>query len=168
MPSEMLMTPIRRSLADGDAAAIVDLHDRVYRTEHGVDSRFAASVAASIEAAVGRGWPRSGGAVWLVDLDEGRRLGGALGLTDEGAGAGRVRWFVLAPELRGEGLGRAMLGELLDAARTAGMHTLTLETFSALTAAAHLYRSVGFRLCWEEATDKWGPEIVYQGYELRR
>jgi GNAT superfamily N-acetyltransferase len=166
MPSETLMTAVRRQLADGDPAAIVDLHDRVYRAEYGVDGRFAASVAASVEASVARGWPRSAGAVWLIDLDERRRLGGALGLTDEGAGVGRVRWFVLAPALRGHGLGHALLGELLGAARGFSMHTLTLETFSALTAAAHLYRALGFRLCWEEATDKWGPAIVYQGYEL--
>ncbi len=157
---------VRRELGGGDAEAIVELHDRVYRAEYGVDQRFAASVAQSVRRAVARGWPAEAGAVWLVDRCGDRRLGGALGLTDEGGGIGRVRWFVLAPEVRGRGLGRMLLAELVAQARAAGMGTLELETFSGLKAAAHLYRSVGFRLRSEQPSDKWGPPIVYQGYVL--
>ena len=168
VPSETLMCEslVRRQLRDGDVDGIVDLHDRVYRAEYGVDARFVAAVAAGIEAALGRGWPACAGAVWLVDLDGHAGVSAALALTDEGGGVGRVRWFVLAAELRGRGLGRSMLAELLAEGRATGMRRLELETFSALRTAAHLYRTAGFRLLWEQPTDKWGPAIVYQGYEL--
>src|SRR5450755_2095079 len=108
---------IRTALSAGDADAIVALHDRVYATEYGLDRRFAASISLSLEAAVASGWPDTSGALWLIDrgsqldgslalTDRGLQLGGSLALTDEGGGLGRVRWFVLAPELRGHGLGR--------------------------------------------------------------
>jgi GNAT superfamily N-acetyltransferase len=156
---------VRRTLRPGDADAIVELHDQVYGAGYGVDERFAASVAKSVHAAVERGWPDHGGAVWLID-DRGR-LAGSLALTHESPGCGRIRWFVLAPEVRGRGLGRRLIDELLALARADGLERLELETFSALTTAAHIYRSVGFQLVWERETDWWGPAIVYQRYEMQ-
>jgi GNAT superfamily N-acetyltransferase len=163
---EALITEIgvRRELRRGDAEAIRALHERVYGAEYGLDERFWSAVASGLQVAIGRGWPQRGGAAWLLHRDGG--LCGSLGLTDEGSGVGRVRWFVLAPEIRGRGLGRSLLGELLAAARAAGMHRLELETFSALTVAARLYREAGFRLVWERETDMWGPRIAYQCYRL--
>lgn len=51
-------------------------------------------------------------------------------------------------------------------ARADGLHRLELETFSALAAAARIYRAAGFRLQWDRERGDWGPPIVYQGYEL--
>jgi len=73
---------------------------------------------------------------------------------------------VLAAELRGRGLGRALLAELLSEARAAGIGRLELDTFSALKAAARLYREAGFRVISERETDMWGPPIVLQRYTL--
>ncbi len=157
---------IRRVLRPGDVDGIVELHRDVYATEHGMQPAFWAGVKGTLEDALARGWPdRGGGGAWLIDGERG--LAGALGLTDEGDGRGHVRWFVLRPELRGHGLGRTMLAELLAQARDAGMCDLSLETFSALRAAARLYRDAGFRVVWEREIDDWGPSIVYQHYELR-
>ena len=130
---------VRRHLKDGDADAIAELHRRVYGSEYRLNEQF-------------------------VDGDE--QLLGALGLTDEGDGAGRVRWLVLDPALRGRGLARSLVAELLDEARAAGLHTLTLETYSDLTAAARIYRDAGFRVQWERVHDDWGPAVTFQGYAL--
>jgi GNAT superfamily N-acetyltransferase len=162
-PSDELV--VRTEFTDRDGDAVVALHDRVYCTEFGFDARFAASVAWSIEAARAGGWPETAGGVWLVD--RGAQLEGSLGLTTEGNGVGRVRWFVLAPAARGRGLGRRLLTELLAQARTAGLHRLELETFSALTVAASIYLRAGFTVQWERETDQWGPVILYQGYALQ-
>jgi GNAT superfamily N-acetyltransferase len=155
---------IKRSLGDGDADAIVALHDRVYRADWDRNDEFVAAVARSVASARAAGWPGSGGAVWLVELDG--RLAGSLGLTDEGAGVGHVRWFVFEPELRGRGLGRSLLEELLADARAAGMQRLELETFSALSTAARLYRAAGFEVISARERDDWGPPISYQHYRL--
>ena len=94
------------------------------------------------------------------------QLSGSLGLTQEGDGVGRLRWFVLDRSLRGQGWGGWLLAELLGQARAEGLHRLELETFSALTTAAHLYRRAGFRLIWERVRHDWGPPVTYQGYQL--
>lgn len=155
---------IRRRLEPGDAEAIGELHERLYALEYGMNDAFCQGVRDSVAAARRRGWPDVGGAVWLIDGEHG--LAGSLGLTDEGGGSGRVRWFVIESRLRGHGLGRAMVEELITEARGAGLARLELETFSALQAAAHIYRAAGFELVWSRDRYDWGPPIVYQRYEL--
>jgi GNAT superfamily N-acetyltransferase len=157
---------IRRELWPGDVDAIVELHDRIYRAEYGVDGRMATRIREGLDEAVARGWPhdKALGDVWLVDVDG--RLGGSLALVVESASIGRVHWFVLEPELRGRGLGRRLVGELVAEARAKVLEKLRLETFSALKAAAAIYKSVGFQVVSQQEVDWWGPTIVYQHYEL--
>jgi GNAT superfamily N-acetyltransferase len=61
-----------------------------------------------------------------------------------GAPAELKRMWV-APETRGTGLGRRILGELERLARDEGVEVLRLETNRALSEAIALYRSSGFR-----------------------
>jgi GNAT superfamily N-acetyltransferase len=157
---------IRRVLRPEDRRGIVELHRAVYVPEFGLSDVFLQDVAGGVEAATERGWPERSGAVWLIG--DGKRLSGCLALTVEGTGAGRVRWFVLAPELRGQGLGRRLMGALLDTAADAGLRRLELVTFSALRTAGHIYRAAGFSLVSERETEMWGPRIVLQRYELHR
>jgi ribosomal protein S18 acetylase RimI-like enzyme len=155
---------IRRNLDPPDADAIAELHRRVYTPEYGMNEVFVSRVAEGVHAAVAGGWPRAGGAVWLVDGEA--ELRGSLALTDEGEGLGRLRWFVLDPTLRGRGLGRRLVSELVATARQQGFERLELETFSALTSAARIYREHGFTRTWERERTDWGPPITYQQYEL--
>lgn len=155
---------IRRTLQEGDGPAIGELHRRVYMSEHGFNDRFCATVDDDVAGAIASGWPERAGAVWLVD--RGGPLLGALALTDEGDGVGRVRWFALDPSLRGLGLGRSLFDELLEEARAQNLVKLCLETVKPLTVAAHIYTSSGFRVVWERERTDWGPPVTYQGYEL--
>jgi N-acetylglutamate synthase-like GNAT family acetyltransferase len=155
---------IRRELRPGDLGAIVSHHGRTYSREYGVDSDFEAMVATSVAEAGRRGWPTECEEVWIVEREG--VLAGSLGLTDEGD-TGVIRWFVLDADLRGQGLGRRLLAELLAKAREVGYERLRLETFSELRAAARLYREVGFELVREDTRPRWGRDaITYQYYEL--
>jgi GNAT superfamily N-acetyltransferase len=156
--------PLRRSLRDDDAEAIAHLHFRVYLPEFGLNQEFVNAVATGVRAAAAAGWPATGGGVWLIDGPTG--LSGALALTHEGDGLGRVRWFVLDKSLRGQGWGGHLLSELLARARADGLRRLELETFSALSTAGRMYRQAGFRLIWERERHDWGPPVTYQGYGL--
>lgn len=155
---------VRRELRPGDLGAIIAHHGRTYGPEFGVDSTFEAHVAASVAEAGKRGFPRDGEAVWIVEV--GGRHAGSIALTDDGGGTATVRWFVLDRELRGQGLGRRLVGEVVAEAERHGYGLLKLETFSELRAAAHLYREHGFELVRAETGPRWGrAEITYQRYE---
>lgn len=156
---------IRTDLRAGDLGEIVRLHGVLYAVEHGLDATFEAGVAAGLAAAVERGWPAGAGeGVWIAERDG--RLAGAVGLTDEGEGCGRVRWFLLDPASRGAGLGRRLLSALLETAREHGHERLELVTFSDLATAAHLYRSAGFERVSGQLRHLWGRELVFERYEL--
>jgi ribosomal protein S18 acetylase RimI-like enzyme len=155
---------IRRGLRPGDLDNIVAHHGRLYGREYGVDKGFEAHVAASVAQAAARGFPGEREAICIIER-EGRHAG-SIALTDEGSEA-VLRWVVLDPELRGRGLGRRLIGEMVSRARELGYERVRLETFSELEAAAHLYREHGFRLVSEEVGPRWGRDrIAYQRYEL--
>jgi GNAT superfamily N-acetyltransferase len=156
---------IRRELRPGDLGEIVAHHGRIYGTEYGVDASFEGHVASTVARAAIRGFPGPREAIRLLELD-GEHVG-SLALTDEGGDQAAIRWFVLSPEVRGRGLGRRLLDEMLSWAAEVGYTRVFLETFSDLEAAAHLYRDQGFEVVSAETSPRWGRDrITYQRYEL--
>jgi ribosomal protein S18 acetylase RimI-like enzyme len=156
---------IRDELRPGDLEAIVAHHRSVYGEEYGVDSRFGDFVDAAVRRAAERGFPSDREAIRIVEL-EGEHVG-SIALTDEGDGEAAIRWVVLSPEVRGRGLGRRLLSELLELARELGYRRVWLDTFSELTTAAHLYLDAGFTVTGSDTAPRWGREsITYQHYEL--
>ena len=156
---------VRSEPRPGDMEAIVVHHRRVYGEEYGVDSRFGDFVAAAVARAAERGFPTEREAIRIVELD-GEHVG-SIGLSDEGHDEAAIRWVVLNPEVRGEGLGRRLLGEMLDFADEHDYRRVWLETFSELKAAAHLYRDHGFVVTSADTAPRWGRDaITMQRYEL--
>jgi ribosomal protein S18 acetylase RimI-like enzyme len=156
---------VRTTLLPGDLGAIIAHHGETYRRENGVDSTFEAHVAASVSAAGKLGWPGPREQLRIAELDG--RHAGSIALTDERDGWAALRFFVLDAELRGQGLGRRWVAELLEAADADGYEGVRLETFSELKAAAHIYRSHGFEVVSSQTAPRWGrASITYQRYEL--
>lgn len=140
-------------------------HRRIYAEEYGVDSRFGDFVAAAVARAAEHGFPSEREAIRIVELDG--EHAGSIGLSDEGDGEAAIRWVVLSPEVRGNGLGRRLLGEMLAFAEDHGYRLVWLETFSDLQAAAHLYREYGFLVTSADTAPRWGRDaITMQRYEL--
>jgi DNA-binding MarR family transcriptional regulator/GNAT superfamily N-acetyltransferase len=80
----------------------------------------------------------------LVAGAQGSPLGcGALKLHPETRIA-EVKRMWTSPDVRGLGLGRRILGRLVDEATARGMRTLRLETNRTLAEARHLYETAGF------------------------
>jgi N-acetylglutamate synthase-like GNAT family acetyltransferase len=157
---------IRRELRPGDLGALIALHGRLIPPEHGLDSTHEGYVAASVARAAIRGWPREREAAWIVENDG--KVAGGIALTDDGEDTAGLRWFVLEPCLRGRGLGRRLVRQVVAEARRHGFARVRLETFSDLRAAGHLYREHGFELVHEETGPRWGREqVTYQHYELQ-
>jgi DNA-binding MarR family transcriptional regulator/GNAT superfamily N-acetyltransferase len=106
------------------------------RFEHGWDQ----SVGIFLEPA-DMAPPR--GLILLARLD-GEAVGCGV-LWHHGGGVADAKRMWVAPEARGLGLGRRLLGELEQHARAAGVHTIRLDSNRALTEALALYRSAGYR-----------------------
>ena len=147
-----------------DVNAVVRLHRQVYEAEFGLDPSFAQDVATRLAELRRGGFPGPRAGLWLAELD-GEAVG-SITLNEVGPGLGQLGHLVLLPEARGVGAGHRLVETVLDAARAAGYERLQLFTFSGLTAAAALYRSVGFELVSSEDVVRWGRRMDWQRYEL--
>jgi GNAT superfamily N-acetyltransferase len=155
---------IRSGGSAADVNTVVRLHGKVYEGEFGLDRSFTSDVATRLAEVRRRGWPGPGEGLWVAEAD-GRAVG-TVTLNDEGAGLGRLGHLVLLPDARGSGAGRRLVGTVLEAARAAGYERLELFTYSDLSAAGSLYRSVGFVKVSGERTVRWGREMEWERYEL--
>jgi GNAT superfamily N-acetyltransferase len=94
---------------------------------------------------------RGGRGTFLVARDGDRAVGcGALRLLD--TTTAEVKRMYVEPDMRGKGVGRAVLASLEAAAREMGVRRLVLETGVHQEAAIALYRRAGFKPvdCWGE------------------
>ena len=155
---------IRRGSTSEDVNELVRMHGEVYESEFGIDPSFASEVATQMAELRRRGFPGPGEGLWLAELDG--EVVGSITLYDVGGGGGRLGHLVLTPEARGSGAGRRLVELVLEAARAAGYGRLELGTFSDLTPAISLYRSVGFVKVSGERMLRWGREMDWESYEL--
>jgi predicted N-acetyltransferase YhbS len=147
-----------------DVNAVVRLHRQVYEAEFGLDPSFAQDVATQLAELRRGGFPGPRTGLWLAELDG--EVVGSITLNEVEPKLGQLGDLVLLPEARGTGAGRRLVETVLDAARGAGYERLQLFTFSGLTAAGSLYRSVGFDLASSEDVVRWGRRMDWQRYEL--
>ena len=153
---------IRHDLQPGDIGYLVYLHGILYAKEYGWDSTFEAEAAVVLaEIANSRGDRQR---IWLVEKDG--KLSGSIAIVEASAETAQLRVLLLHPDLRGLGIGRKLVEEAVTFSRECGYSSIFLLTTRALKAAAHLYKSVGFRLQEEKTKCVWGVELVEQRYEM--
>ncbi len=155
---------VRTGLMPGDVFHITHLHGVVYVEEYGLDTTFEAYVAKPLaEFALSPGNPRQ--RIWVVEKDG--VVCGCVAIVEHTREAAQFRWLILSREARGVGLGRRLVEWALGFCRDKGYSSVFLWTFSELEAAAHLYRSHGFKLTEAKTHVMWGREITEQRYDLR-
>lgn len=153
---------VRSTLRPGDLGAIIHLHGTLYAAEYGWDHTFEALVAEGLarfvlaEEDVGR--------LWVAERDG--AVAGCIAIARQPDGSAQLRWFLVAPACRGAGIGRMLLDQALAFCRERGFRSVFLWTVRGLEAAAHLYRSAGFRVTREDTRERWGATVTEQRYDL--
>jgi ribosomal protein S18 acetylase RimI-like enzyme len=160
-PSQVAFT-VRTSLVPGDLGSLVRLHGIVYAAEYGFDHTFEAYVAAPLAEFARSRTDRD--RLWIAE--RGDSIVGCIAIVGTSGQEAQLRWFVVEPAARGLGLGTHLLREAVAFARRCGYGTVFLWTVSALTAAARLYRSFGFRKVEEKPGYQWGVYVVEEKYLL--
>ena len=147
-----------------DASTLVDELEAHLASRYPAESRHGFSVGRLVDEGVvfvvarSDGEPAGCGGILFVDA------GGREGGRDDD-GYGEVKRMYVRPAHRGEGVGRRVLGRLLDEARARGIRIVRLETGVDQVEAIGLYESVGFRRC-----PPFGPyrdDPLSPCYELR-
>ena len=142
---------IRTHLKTGDIGSVVFLHGTLYAAEQGWDHTFEAYVAGPLAEFAKSSSDRE--RIWIVE--KGGEVAGSIAIVDASANKAQLRWLLLRPDLRGQGIGRTLMQEALSFCRAARYAQVFLGTVSALTDAAKLYQAVGFKLTEEKTRELW-------------
>lgn len=148
----------------GAIGGVAALHGLYYIESHGLGLVFEAKVAGALADLMLRFDPAYD---FFRTVRCGGRLVGSIAVEGNRTGAqARLRYFILAPEARGHGLGRRLLDEALSFCRERGFAQVYLTTLAGLDAAARLYRDAGFTVTHEDYGDHWGRRLVEQRMDL--
>jgi ribosomal protein S18 acetylase RimI-like enzyme len=81
--------------------------------------------------------------VWVDNKDSAKAIFGLLFPEEELAHLTR---FGIAPDLRGRGLAKRLVGEIADVARSFGARRLSLRVYGSNAVARHVYDTLGFQV----------------------
>ena len=151
----------------GVLGRFVALQSEYYARDWGFGSYYEAKIAGAAAAFLARmdpardavftAWSAEGGFLGAITVD---------GSEDDGALA-HLRWFVVAEEARGQGIGRELMRRALAFARESGAGGLYLTTFDGLKPARRVYDAAGFVVTQEAWDQTWGERVLEQRMELR-
>jgi GNAT superfamily N-acetyltransferase len=153
---------LRTSLRPGDIGAVIELHGRIYAREYGFDHTFEAYVAGPL-AEFAR-FAKARERIWLAERES--RIVGCIAIVASAPDVAQLRWFLVDPSARGLGIGKKLIHEAVAFSKACNYKSVILWTVSVLTVAAHLYRSVGFRLVKRKPVKQWGIDVIEERYEL--
>lgn len=154
---------VRTELKPGDIGSLIYLHGVLYAKEQGWDHTFEAYVAGPLAEFAKSHTPR--GRIWIVEESE--NVAGSIAIVEVSEEEAQLRWLLLHPKLRGQGIGRMVMAEAISVCEAQGYTIVFLWTVSALAAAAKLYEEFGFHISEERIREIWGTTVTEQRYELR-
>jgi ribosomal protein S18 acetylase RimI-like enzyme len=153
---------LRHDLRPGDLGELVWLHGTVYAREYGFDPTFEVYVAGPLAQFVQTRTDRE--RLWIAERAE--HIVGCVAIVSISPQEAQLRWFLVAPAARGQGLGRTLLYEAVEFCKRHAYESVFLWTVSALTAAARLYRQLGFEKAEERPGHLWGVDVLEERYIL--
>ncbi len=149
----------------GAIGRIVELHGKYYHEHWGFDLFFESKVATELSEFLCR-FNKARDGFWVATVEE--KMVGSIaidGIHFDSKGA-HLRWFIVAPENQGQGIGKILFEEAIQFCRRTRFNRVYLWTFAGLDGARHLYEKWGFRLCEQREGNQWGRTVIEQMFEL--
>jgi N-acetylglutamate synthase-like GNAT family acetyltransferase len=153
---------IRTELKPGDIGYIIYLHGYLYKKEYDYGTEFETYVAKGL-AEFYEQYDKEKDRVWICEYEN--KVVGFLLLMHRGQSA-QLRYFLLAPEVRGIGLGNKLMNLFMNFLKKGNYKSAYLWTTNELPASAHLYKKFGFNLTEEKPSNAFGKPVIQQRYDL--
>lgn len=147
----------------GDMGWVVQRHGVLYNTEYGFDETFEALVAGIVADFIKNFDPKKE-RCWMAEANG--EIVGSVFLVKKTDEIAKLRLLIVDPKARGLGIGKRLVEECVRFGRQVGYKKITLWTNNVLTAARHIYQSVGFQLVDEDPHHSFGHDLVGETWEL--
>jgi DNA-binding MarR family transcriptional regulator/N-acetylglutamate synthase-like GNAT family acetyltransferase len=145
----------------GDMGWAIERHGRLYAEEFGWNAEFEALVATLFARFAANRDPASE-QFWIAEVNA-ERMGCVFVVRNEkDPRAAQLRCLLVDPRARGLGVGRRLVEECLQFAKSAGYERMLLWTNDVLTAARRIYERTGFSLVEEAPHRSFGHDLVGQ------
>ncbi|HEY4215026.1 MAG TPA: bifunctional helix-turn-helix transcriptional regulator/GNAT family N-acetyltransferase [Steroidobacteraceae bacterium] len=154
---------IIRDVQLADIRLIAHRQQLLYSKEYGWDRTYEV-LAAQILADFVKSFDPSAERGWVAESDG--RLAGSVFVVRSSDSEAKLRLLYVEPFARGLGIGRRLVQESVDFARSKGYRMLTLWTNDVLVSARRIYEAAGFRLTKQDRHHSFGKDLVGQTWEL--
>lgn len=154
---------LRQSLRPGDLGYLTYLHGVIYAREYAFDTKFEAYVASGIADLIQSFNPKKD-RIWLAEVNQ--RIVGSIAIVERTRHLAQLRWYLVHPDYRGQGIGKRLIGEALRFCKRAKYERIFLWTTSELDSARHVYLEAGFKKSRSKSHKIWGKKIREERYEL--
>jgi len=156
---------ILKGYQPGVIGRLAELHATYYHQNWGFGLFFETRVATELSEFLSR-YEESRDGFWT--LCKNRRVEGGIAIdgTKASIDGAHLRWFILSPEVRGQGFGNRLMEEAISFCRKNDYGRVYLWTFEGLHPARHLYEKFGFKLVFQNEGAQWGTTVIEQKFEL--
>jgi DNA-binding MarR family transcriptional regulator/N-acetylglutamate synthase-like GNAT family acetyltransferase len=155
--SEVRIRPYRI----GDIGWAIERHGQLYSDQFGWNEEFEALVATLFATFATKHEPATE-RFWVAEVD-GERVGCVFVVrAEKDKDAAQLRCLLVEPRGRGLGVGRKLVDECIQFAKSAGYHRIILWTNDILISARRIYQAAGFSLIEESAHHSFGHDLVGQ------
>lgn len=154
---------ILRAPRPGDIGFVVHRHGVLYNAEYGWDWTFEALVADVASEFILK-FDGVHDCCWIAEAD-GRAVGSAFVVRSTTPGVAKLRLVYVEPEMRGTGLGQALVEACMSFARGANYRRMRLWTNDVLVPARRLYQRLGFVMTATEPYRGFGHDLVGETWE---
>jgi len=159
----MLNLKIRHEIRPGDIGFIIYLHGILYSREKNYDLTFEAYVAHGLLQFVHNYNPYRD-RLWLAENNG--QIIGCIAIVRTTKEEAQLRWYLVQPDFRRQGIGKQLLGEALNFCREKKYKNVFLWTTSELTGASHIYAQAGFKKKETKSHKVWGKQLIEERYDL--
>jgi RimJ/RimL family protein N-acetyltransferase len=149
----------------GAIGRITELHAVYYHQHWNFGLFFESKVAEGLSEFLNRFDPSRDG-FWIAVKDGNIIASIAIDGIHANHDGAKLRWFIVAPQYQGTGIGKTLIRTALDFCKARRYRRVHLSTFAGLDAARNLYERNGFTLYKEFEGDQWGVVVKEQIFEL--
>ncbi|WP_256941259.1 helix-turn-helix domain-containing GNAT family N-acetyltransferase [Bacillus sp. EAC] len=151
-----------RPFLPGDVGYIAYIHGKIYSTTYQFGRIFEYYVMKGLTEFLIN---NEGGELWVAEING--EIVGSIAITKSSDSIAQLRWFILAENYHGMGIGKKLIETALNFCKEQNYLHIFLWTVNALESARYLYKKYGFSLTEEKPNFEWtGSKLLEERWDL--